>query len=823
MPRTVTTLAAGSLLTALLVGCSLTSPDQLAGTPALTADTHLTLLQTTDIHDHAAGDGPMSAGVPGPIGSYARIAGYVDSVRTSATPDRPVVLVDSGDFFMGTLYDLTAAQQPLGTFFLDTLRYDCATLGNHEFDYTPAGLASILKMSHSSFGFHTPIVASNMVLNGNLDLAPYMGTTILPTYTKTLPTGLKVGFIGLMGKDAAADAPASAPVSFTDYSTNYGAIQTLVDGLRNAQGCNVVIALSHAGTDASTGGYTGEDINLAKKVTGIDVIASGHTHNAFPDASAAHAVTNGSWTTQVICGGCYSANVARIDLTYHFSAKNTTVDASSNKSMTDAVLTPLPNYLGKDTAASVFVGQADAALNFSLGSLFTQFFPDYNASDLSKGLYHPVGVAAQDMYPNDINPVLSPNGLGNLCADSIRNVPNAIISKALLGAGWNGDYASATLATAAGRLTALGYDVSPYTVGVVPTGVIRDYLAGGSAISFANVYDVLPLGISPDTTQALPVGYPLMSVYLTYQDLQKLCGLQLLSQTNLTPSTDYLNMSGLSYALDATASYTYFKNATAAAVLSVTNAKATSGGTTAAVTQAQKALTDLGSLAKDSGAALMGDMGTNPYAMAMVALNDPAATLTPAQIGANLQTLGTIATMAATDAGMHTATLNTKIFTLATAAIGQVSAFSSLDPSCKGTAAALDSTKRYRVAGDLYAILMMGAVQSQFGVSITAYAAPTGTATVSGANLTAAMANRINLNGPTATVQELKEWMALVLYMITPPAQGGYFTNGTITSEYLSTPNFTEFGTCGAAVKVRNGTYPIASIGQLMATLQALS
>jgi len=821
MPRKVFSFAAGSVAALLLAGCSLSSPDQLPGPGPVTADTSFTLLQTTDIHDHASGEGPLSAAGPGAIGSYARIATYVNAVRASATAEKiPVVLVDSGDWTMGTLYDLTLGSQPLGTFNLDTLRYDCTTLGNHEFDYTPKGLATMLGASQAKFGFHTPIVASNMMLNGNTDLAPYVGTAILPYYTETLANGLKVGFIGLMGKDAATDAPNSYPVAFTDYSTDYAPIQAMVDNLRNTLGCHVVIALSHAGTDISTGGYTGEDINLAKHVTGIDVIASGHTHNAFADASANHPVANGAWTTQVICAGAYSTNVSRLDLTYHVTGRNTTVTASSNKIMNDTTLAALPGTPGLDPAELVFVGQADAALNFSLGSLFTQFFPDYAATDTSKGLYHPIGFTANELRSNDQNPVLSPNGLGNLCADGVRNVPNAILFKSLMAAGWNGDPTSPSLQTAAGALMGLGYDPTPYVAGVVPTGVIRDYFAANGVISFANAYDVLPLGITPDTTQSLPVGYPMMSVYLSYADIQKLCALQLLAQCNLTPSNDYLNMSGLSYALDTQGSYTYFKYATAAAVLQVTETMMNGGST--------KALTAMGALAEGASdpTKSFADMAAaagqgNEYALAILDLNDAGA-VSQAQMGLNLQTVGQVAALAQADAANHTTHLNAAILTQAIGAIGPVSAFASTDAACTGAVAALNSGGRYRVAGDLYAILMLGAVESQFGVSITPYAGPTGTTTVSAANLAAAMANRINLNGPSAAVQELKEWMTLVLYLITPPAQGGHFTNGVITNEYLSTPDFTTFYTHGTGVQARNASYPLASIGQLMTTLQTL-
>ena len=47
-------------------------------------------------------------------------------------------------------------------------------------------------------------------------------------------------------------------------SARYGDIQALVDGLRNQDGCHVVVALSHCGTDAT--GTAGEDVELARRV-----------------------------------------------------------------------------------------------------------------------------------------------------------------------------------------------------------------------------------------------------------------------------------------------------------------------------------------------------------------------------------------------------------------------------------------------------------------------------------------------------------------------------------------------------------------------------
>src|SRR5207248_10653146 len=121
---------------------------------------------------------------------------------------------------------------------------------------------------------------------------------------------------------------------------------------------------------------------------------------------------------------------------------------------------------------------------------------------------------------------------------------------------------------------------------------------------------------------------------------------------------------------------------------------------------------------------------------------------------------------------------------------------------------------RIRVAADLYAILLLNAVESQYGIKITPYQTATGTTTLS--DLTTIMGNRFDASPSTAGVQELKEWMTLLSYV-------GSGLHGTIGPEYASSINFTDFPTFGTAVKTRNSTYPLAQIGQLIGTEAALS
>jgi 5'-nucleotidase len=164
----------------------------------INGDAQITILQTTDLHHHANGADHTGLDVD-PIngasltGAYARISAYVSYVR--ANTSHPVVLVDSGDWTMGTLYDLTLASRPLGLLFLDLMKYDCVTLGNHEFDYSPKGLAQMFSSAQSAFGFRTPIVASNMNIGGSTDLAPFVGSgkPVQTTRIQDLSNGLRVG------------------------------------------------------------------------------------------------------------------------------------------------------------------------------------------------------------------------------------------------------------------------------------------------------------------------------------------------------------------------------------------------------------------------------------------------------------------------------------------------------------------------------------------------------------------------------------------------------------------------------------------------------
>jgi 2',3'-cyclic-nucleotide 2'-phosphodiesterase (5'-nucleotidase family) len=124
-----------------------------------------------------------------------------------------------------------------------------------------------------------PIVASNIVYGDGADSKELkQAMTDYPSSpTKIIQKGsIKIGLLGLMGEAAKTDSPRRGTVDFTDIKS---AAENAVADLK-AQGANVIVALSHTGTDdTDRTSKNSEDYQLAKAVSGINFIISGHTHS----------------------------------------------------------------------------------------------------------------------------------------------------------------------------------------------------------------------------------------------------------------------------------------------------------------------------------------------------------------------------------------------------------------------------------------------------------------------------------------------------------------------------------------------------------------
>jgi UDP-sugar diphosphatase len=228
------------------------------------ADIRFTILHTNDEH---------SAFVPTPAlapessrGGMARLATAIRTYRErNELADEPLILVSSGDFSTGTPFNwlMFGGMSPELQFMLD-LEYDLVVLGNHEFDYGPDPLADYLtRLGYPARAADLPVLSANIRIPVDHPLA---GTGITGTHVVTVAEGVKVGFIGLMGMEAADVAPFKDPVSFDD------AIETArAEAARlKAEGVAAVVAVTHSGVL--------EDRQLAAAVPDIALIVGGHSH-----------------------------------------------------------------------------------------------------------------------------------------------------------------------------------------------------------------------------------------------------------------------------------------------------------------------------------------------------------------------------------------------------------------------------------------------------------------------------------------------------------------------------------------------------------------
>ncbi len=242
----------------------------------------LIILHTNDFHSHLQGFAPESAYTPGvadndpTVGGFARIAAIITATRAE-NPGTTLVL-DGGDCLMGTLFH---ALEPTTGFQLPLMKkagYDVVAVGNHDFDFGPAAYAGIIRKS-AERGEIPVMLLGNAVTDpadpGDDAFEAVMNDGLIKRWYIKEVDGLKIGFFSLLGKDADESAPYAPPVTFENIVRSG---KKLVKQLQQ-QGCDVIICLSHSGiVKDKKGRWTGEDVKLARKVKGIDLIVSGHTH-----------------------------------------------------------------------------------------------------------------------------------------------------------------------------------------------------------------------------------------------------------------------------------------------------------------------------------------------------------------------------------------------------------------------------------------------------------------------------------------------------------------------------------------------------------------
>ncbi|GHV01907.1 hypothetical protein FACS1894159_10320 [Bacteroidia bacterium] len=191
------------------------------------------------------------------IDMFARLATLVDSLRRGG---QDVLLVHAGDWSTGNPYaDLYPRNDYPNIALMDSLGYDLATLGNHEFDHGTDTLAA--RLAEATF----EVVVANMQSNGSLP--------DLPSYRLIDVSGLRIGVLGLI-----TVTPSGYPDGFV---YNFGRT-TFSDPIETARkyaflrdSCDLVIALTHIGYE--------QDSLLASAAPWIDLVIGGHSHTTLPE------------------------------------------------------------------------------------------------------------------------------------------------------------------------------------------------------------------------------------------------------------------------------------------------------------------------------------------------------------------------------------------------------------------------------------------------------------------------------------------------------------------------------------------------------------
>lgn len=288
----------------------------------------LKILFTHDIHSYFDITKAVIGGGVREHGGAGRLKTLLDQNR-----DENTLYLDAGDFSMGTLLQAGYATDAYELRLLGLLGCDATTFGNHEFDLGGFGAAQMLKSAMASGDPLPQFVQSNMILTGDLTdeqqaLAEAMHDYGAKNYIIREVNGLKAGIFGLLGIDGIECAPTSG-MNFRDYIE---AAKTTVAAIKE-EGADVIICLSHCGTDGD--GANGEDFDLAKAVPDINVIISGHSHTTY-----AEPILCGS--TIIVSAGEYLANLGSITL----NVQNGAV------SLTDYALIPCDESVPEDPALS---------------------------------------------------------------------------------------------------------------------------------------------------------------------------------------------------------------------------------------------------------------------------------------------------------------------------------------------------------------------------------------------------------------------------------------------------------------------------------------
>ncbi len=267
----------------------------------------ITILHTNDVHSHIDPFGPND-GRNANKGGVARRAGLIESIRA----ENPfTLLLDAGDIFQGTPY-FNYYGGELEFKLMSMLKYDAATIGNHDFDNGLDGLYK--QLPNAKFEF----------ISANYDFTNTVMDTHVKPYTVFNTNGIKIGVFGLgieleglVSKNNYKETKYLDPIEIT---------QDMTRVLNEDENCDLIICLSHLGYHYRNSSKRISDLSLAKATKNIDLIIGGHTHTFLPKPTVEKNIEGKNVLVNQV--GCYGIYLGKIDF-YFDSDKNKSANGVS--------------------------------------------------------------------------------------------------------------------------------------------------------------------------------------------------------------------------------------------------------------------------------------------------------------------------------------------------------------------------------------------------------------------------------------------------------------------------------------------------------------
>ncbi|MDK1490608.1 5'-nucleotidase C-terminal domain-containing protein [Sinorhizobium sp. 7-81] len=254
------------------------------------ADYELNILHINDLHSRIESinkfDSTCSAEDEGKnecFGGVARLKTLIDQKRQELA-GKNMLLLNAGDNFQGSLF-FTTYKGAAEAEFLNLMKFDAMTVGNHEFDESEDGLASFL--DKVTF----PVVTANVLPSHKSKI----GDRIKPSIVLDVG-GQKIGIVGAVANDTPElSSPGPDILIGEDVATITSAIEEV-----KKQGVNKIIALTHVGYP--------RDLAAIAKIPDVDVVVGGHSHSLLSNTDEK---AEGPYPTMVDNPGGYKVPVVQ--------------------------------------------------------------------------------------------------------------------------------------------------------------------------------------------------------------------------------------------------------------------------------------------------------------------------------------------------------------------------------------------------------------------------------------------------------------------------------------------------------------------------------